>query len=107
MFTYWFFIPLFSVYLSLPIISLIPYAAKTKIYGFAASYAFLTISVLPVLCKLLGLHFNNDLTTLVSAGFLIYVLLGYLLEYGFKLDFHQRIAIYILVWLGNKSLYFV
>lgn len=49
---YWFFFPLFSLYLALPMISLLADNKKVILYGVMVSFAL--VSVLPYLCQLGG-----------------------------------------------------
>lgn len=91
---YWFFIPCFAVYLSLPVINAIDEHRRTKIYTYSVIFAFVTISILPCIFNLLKWQYNYGFTTLISGGYLIYVLLGYLLENSYKLNKKQRLFIY-------------
>lgn len=44
---YWFFIPLFALYLCIPFISSVPETARIKVFGFAFLYSFISGSCLP------------------------------------------------------------
>ncbi|WEV56590.1 acyltransferase [Ligilactobacillus acidipiscis] len=97
---YWFFLPLFAVYMAIPVLSIIPDQYKKKIYEYMVAIAFLTISVLPVIFKILGGNFPEMLKTPVSSGYILYILLGYLATHDFHFSVKQRVAIYILGILG-------
>lgn len=93
---YWFFIPLFGVYLSLPVFSLIAEAKKKRLYTYLAIYSFITVSLLPFIFSLLGIKFNLDLAAPVAGGYLLFVFLGYLMAHCYSLTFRQRCMIYLL-----------
>lgn len=99
---YWFFIPLFMVYLSIPVISLIKDNKKILLYMTAA--AFIIYSVYPVLCTLLHISANGSVIFPVSAGYMLYVLLGYLLSET-ELNRKQRYTIYVLAAAGVLTRY--
>ena len=95
--TYWFFAPLFMIYISLPILSRLRNDDKLLRYTIAAGV--LTHSVLPFLCNVLGLSFNGHLYFPMTGGYILYPLIGYYLH---KTDFHrwQRLLIYLLGIIG-------
>ncbi|MCI5950133.1 MAG: acyltransferase [Parolsenella sp.] len=74
---YWFFFPLFSIYLTMPIISLIADQKRTILYGVVLSFALQ--GVFPYLFPALGLTWNWALSIPVFSGMLMYVGIGYLL----------------------------
>ncbi|WP_444498843.1 acyltransferase family protein [Veillonella seminalis] len=77
---YWFFIPLFYIYLSMPVLSVIVKHASRKLLWYMLSLSFLTYSCLPLLFRFFGIKFNSALYFPLSGGGLIlYVLLGYIL----------------------------
>lgn len=91
---YWFFIPLFSVYLSLPVLSLLK--DDKKILWYMASGAFLLNSTLPSIFSYLDLGWNGQLTMMTVSGYLIFPIIGYLLS---TTDF-SKITRYIIYVLG-------
>ena len=76
---YWFFPALFAVYLSIPLLSLVPKEKRIPAFSFTAVAAFVTISVLPTLCSVAGIAYNDQLQLPVSGGYVLYLLLGYLI----------------------------
>lgn len=100
---YWFFIPLFSIYLSIPIVSLIP--KKKHIYLYIIFYGFLTVSVLPTVFKLFSAHFNSAIKAPFVGGAIIYVFLGYYLA-NFEIIQKHRFTIYFLSIIGFCFLFF-
>lgn len=49
---YWFFMPLFAVYLSLPLFGLIPAEKQPRVFAYLIGYAFVSFSLLPVSCSM-------------------------------------------------------
>lgn len=98
--TYWFFIPLFTCYACIIVLSLIPEEYKQKIFLFLIIAGFLTISLLPFIFGFLNINFNSDLKLpLTGGGYLLFVLFGYYVnKYDIKLIF--RIIIYCLGIVG-------
>lgn len=90
---YWFFIPLFMIYLSIPVLSLAKDSRKTLIY--AASAAFVIYSVYPFLCSLLNIPVNGNIEFLAAGRHIMYVLIGYIIANG-NFSKKRRIIIYIL-----------
>lgn len=75
---YWFFIPLFSIYLSMPLISLVAKHEKVLAYGVAVSS--LLQGVFPYLSAAFNISWNGGLSISAFSGMLIYVGMGYLLS---------------------------
>ncbi|MBO5328140.1 MAG: acyltransferase family protein, partial [Clostridia bacterium] len=97
---FWFFTPLFTCYLCIPIISLIPKENRKKAFEYLIIIGFITISLLPLIFNLLQLKFNFGLRLpLLGEGYLLFILIGYYIQnYPIKRTF--RIVIYALGLLG-------
>lgn len=101
---YWFFIPLFAIYLSIPVLSLIQ--SKIKCFTYMAIYFLVTVSIGEVLadCNIdvipKGLHLP------VCGGFLIYPLLGYVLH-NISIGAKGRFAIYLAGILATIAHFYV
>lgn len=76
--TYWFFIPIIMVYFSMPILSLL--IENRRILWYLAGMTFLTYSLLPALCGIFRISYNPALNFPMGAGYLLFVVLGYLLD---------------------------
>lgn len=89
---YWFFIPLFGIYLSIPVLSTIKPRERLFNYLIAAFLVFQ--SALPLVCSILGVKYDAaSITPAGAAGYVAYALIGYQLanhEFGSR----QRAAIY-------------
>ena len=89
---YWFFIPLFAVYLSLPVLSLL--RDNKKALRYLATLGVLLNVALSFLCSVAGITWNSSASFPLLGGYLLYVLLGYLLRDA-ELDSSKRRLIYI------------
>lgn len=96
---YWFFIVLFSIYLSIPFLSAIPKEKRKATFGYGIIVAFLFNSMLPFLFSLFSIPYNNGLNIPVISGYLIFVLIGYWID-NYELTKKQRSIIYILGAIG-------
>jgi len=101
--TFWFFIPLLAIYLAMPILSLLKDNRRILWYMFGVSFCL--ISLLPSLFTYLGLTWNYALAPIMSSGYLIYAILGYLLASA-DVSKKKRIAIYILAVFSLLLRYF-
>ena len=75
---YWFFPVLFSVYLAIPVISLLK--DNRKILWYMVGCAFALFSFLPLAFSWFGLSWNYSLQMPVVAGYLMFPIIGYLLS---------------------------
>lgn len=96
---YWFFPAIFTVYLALPVLSAIPNELRKSVFAYGAVYGALSISVFPFLFGLKGIAYNGDLRAAVFGGYLLYVIIGYLL-YNYEIEKRWRVLIYFLGILG-------
>lgn len=94
---YWFFIPLFSVYLSIPLLAGIK--DKRSAFSYGAGMGIFFVAAMPLLSKLFHIPYNGGLTPGVVSGYLFISMLGYVLanrEFGRK----ERICVYLLGLFG-------
>lgn len=94
---YWFFIPLFAIYIAMPVLSRLKNEKETLWY--MAGAAFLLNSVLPFLFAVVGLQWNYSLTMPMVGGCLLFAVLGYLLS-DTQFALRKRIIIYCLGLFG-------
>lgn len=74
---YWFFFPLFGIYLSLPVLSLIAADRNRKYFLYMALMGIFFFSFLPFIQNRIGLGYSEYLLFPMAAGFLPYALLGW------------------------------
>lgn len=72
---YWFFIPLFGIYLSLPILSAIK--PRDRLFNYLIIASITLQSSLPLLCGLLGLRYDASIVPAGATGYAVYPLIGY------------------------------
>ena len=93
---YWFFIPLFAIYLCMPVLSCLTDGKHDRVLWYAVGLSFLTTSLLPTLLSLVGIRFNAGLSFPLLGGNLVYPVLGYLLSTTeFPGGRRGRIALYL------------
>jgi surface polysaccharide O-acyltransferase-like enzyme len=92
---YWFFPPLFACYLAIPVLGLIPKEKRTRVYGYMAALSFLTIGLMPMVAHWTGVTWSAEMNTVISGGYLIYPLLGYLAAHWSPTG-RQRALVYAL-----------
>ena len=90
--TYWFFIPLFSVYLAMPVVSLLK--EHRRILWYMCIGAFILNSVLPFAFNHMNIIWNQNLMQPTMGGYLLFTVLGYLISTT-EISKKKRIAIYI------------
>lgn len=98
---YYFFIVLFSVYLSIPVISLIPEESRRKGFLYIIITAFTVNSLVPFLLSLTGgrINHNGNFSLLTCGGFMIFPIIGYYLE-NYELQKKVKAAVFIAGFIG-------
>ena len=92
---YWFFIPLFCIYLCIPVLAAIPKEKRKSVFSFAAIVTFVINILVPFLIMAFDLNAEWLPSVKVGAGYLFFVFVGYLLsEYDLKPI--GRVIIYVL-----------
>lgn len=94
---YWFFIPLFVVYLSIPVLSILK--DNRTILKYMLALGLLTYSVLPFVFSIVNIPWNGNLSFPLTGGYIIFVILGYLLSTT-KIERVYRYGIYSLGIVG-------
>ena len=97
---YWFFIPLFAAYLAIPLLAAVKEELRMRVFSYLAAVLFLTGTLIPFLLGVLGIPVNPDFFSLgMHTGYLMYLLLGYLLSHG-KIPKNVRLLLYLLAAVG-------
>lgn len=93
--TYWFFFPLFSIYLTIPVISLIPKEKRIPIFTYVAGIHLLLSTFLPFFANKLQFSYNSSIEIMTGKNYFLFIVLGYLLHH---IDFKrwQRAVLYVL-----------
>lgn len=96
--TYYYLYLILGIYITLPLISQLTDNKYRKTLWYVVIIYFILNALLSNILLLIGIHWNNDLTIMLG-GYLIYVILGYLLSTQ-DIDKKYRIIIYVLAILG-------
>lgn len=99
---YWFFPALFSVYLTIPLFSLVDEEkriGKKGIFTYLILVYIVLNVLLPFVCRLTGIQWNSALNAVSCGGYVVWFLIGYLLA-NTDINKKFRILIYILGLLG-------
>ena len=99
---YWFFPALFSVYLTIPLFSLVDEdkrIGKKGIFTYLILVYIVLNVLLPFVCRLTGIQWNSALNEVSCGGYVVWFLIGYLLA-NTDINKKFRILIYILGLIG-------
>jgi len=96
---YWFFIPLFMIYLTIPIISTIEKSKRNKIFLYIVVISFILNSVLPLINSIFSLELNLPIKLIIGTEYLSYALIGYLIDNN-EIEKKKKIVIYIFGIIG-------
>lgn len=96
---YWYFPVLFSVYLSLPLFAAVPEDKRKSVFTYLAIVGFILNSLLPFIFTLLNIDSGWPLTIGTVQGYLIFIVIGYLISH-YDVKKSYRILIYILGVIG-------
>lgn len=91
---YWFFMPLFSIYLCIPALSFIEKKNREHIFKYLILAAFALNILLPFICIFLPIDYNGNLNLSMVGGYLFFALVGYYID-NYKIEKRFRYMIYI------------
>lgn len=96
---YWFFMPLFGIYLSIPLFASIEQEKRVKLFKYLFLIGFIFNGTIPFLLSAFHIDMAWPLGINVVSGYAIFVVMGYLIH---KIDFtpNQRCIIYFLGLAG-------
>lgn len=77
---YWFFLPLFTIYLSIPVLADIEHKVRT--FTYLAVFGLITVNLFGFLRACGATDIPGSLAAPICGGFLVYPLLGYLLHHS-------------------------
>lgn len=96
---YWFFMPLFTAYLCIPVISLIPKEKRQSCFKYIM-VLFIVFKAVALIFGLSGvLNYNSALSMPFAANYIFYLFLGYYIA-NYDISKNLRYVIYILGVLG-------
>ena len=91
---YWFFLPLFASYLSMPVLARVESKIRSYLYAIVCGMFF--VCILPLACRLLDIQMNSEVIPPIAGGYLIYIMLGYVLD---RVELQRRTR-YVCYFLG-------
>ena len=96
---YWFFPPLFGLYLSIPLFACVEESKKISVLKYLAGSCFILNCLIPFLLTVFKINIRFPIVVAVGSGYLLYLILGYLFN---QLDFSkkEKRIIYLLAFLG-------
>ena len=96
---YWFFIVLFNVYLSIPLLAAVDQDKKIKIFLYTVISALVINVVVPFIISVFSIDMGWSYQLIVGSGYIIYILIGYLLK-NCDIRFKYRCLIYLAGAIG-------
>lgn len=75
---YWFFIPLFCLYLSIPLFASVPEEKRKRLFLFLAVASFIFNNLISFIKNIFRLTFPWMFTVNAGSGYLLYLIIGYL-----------------------------
>ena len=96
---YWFFPPLFCIYLSIPLFAAVEKEKKIMVFSYTVAVGFLLNILIPFIRAIFGISFQIPYTLPALSGYLIWPLTGYLLH-NLSLNKWAKIIIYMLSAAG-------
>ena len=96
---YWFFIPLFCIYLSIPVFSYISDEHKKSIFIYVTTLTFILNIFIPFIISVFNLRMDYTISMIVGGGYLFYPLVGYLLH-KYEMPKNYRLVLYLLAIIG-------
>lgn len=77
---YWFFIPLFCLYLSIPLFAAVQDRLRRKVFLYLAVACFVLNCLIPFMNAVFSINVGYQFSVTVGSGYLLYLILGYLLH---------------------------
>lgn len=103
---YWFFPPLFAVYLCIPALSEIPEDKRKTVFGYIIVCSFVLDSFIPVVASLFGVYISSAMYfPLNYGGYVLFLLLGYWIT-NYPISKRQRLIVYLAGVFGWAIRYF-
>lgn len=96
---YWFFIPLFCLYLSIPLLAAVREELRKRVFVYLAAAGFLLNCLIPFLVRVFHVDVKTTFSVAAVSGYMLYLILGYLLH-RYEVKKKIRFCLYILGVLG-------
>lgn len=96
---YWFFIPLFCIYLSVPLFAAVREDLRKRVFIYLAVICFILNCTIPFINSVYHIDTRYQFSVAVGSGDLLYLILGYLLH-KYEINRKWRCTIYVLGIVG-------
>ncbi|MCI7429236.1 MAG: acyltransferase family protein [Methanobrevibacter sp.] len=96
---YWFFIPLFCTYLTIPLFALIPTEKRKDIFTYIVVLGFIINVAVPFLNNVFNIGLSYSISLGVVSNLLFYTLVGYLLH-NYEISKQKRYFLYLFAVIG-------
>jgi len=96
---YWFFVPLFGIYLCIPLFSAIKEELREQVFTFLVVVSFILNYLMPFVCNVFQIGLVKYIPFEIASNYLFYVLIGYLLAKK-EIPVKWRIISYVLSIAG-------
>lgn len=96
---YWFFIPLFCIYLSIPLFAAVSEDKRKGLFTYLAAVCFIINVFIPFILNISSIKITFPISINVGSEYLLFVILGYLLS-RYDLERNLRYIIYVLAVIG-------
>lgn len=77
---YWFFIPLFVVYLAIPVFTKMAKNLKIEVFKYCILLTFIINYILPFCFKIFNIEYNPNFVFSIGTGYISYCMIGYLID---------------------------
>lgn len=96
---YWFFIPLFCIYLSIPLFAAVPDENRKSVFGYLVVIAFFINCLIPFIINIFNISISYTISIAVGESYLIYTMIGYLVD-QYVFPKNLRYVVYVLSVAG-------
>ena len=93
--TFWFFWPLFGIYLCMPFISLIPKDKRLSIFKYMIAIGMIFDIIPRFVSEVFSLNMTSPITVLTGSEYVLYVFIGYVIAHS-DIRLSRRVIIYVL-----------
>lgn len=101
-YTYWFFIPLFIIYLLIPLVSLIKKDKRKYVFGCLIMGLFVSLSLIPFIINIFNINIIYPIKHTSVYNYILFALIGYYID-NYELNEFMKKTIYILGLFGLLS----
>lgn len=98
-FPYWFYFIMMGMYLCIPLFSAVQKELREKVFLYVVLISFVLNYFIPLCADVFDLPLRAQFPFDIGAGYLIYLLLGYLMDKK-EISFRKKVIVYIFAFIG-------